>query len=416
MTFRKSNIYLNLVNSYLIDSPQPSSINYWWNLGSLLGLCLVIQICTGIFIAMHYSSNIELAFSSVEHIMRDVQSGWLIRYAHANGASFFFICMYIHIGKGLYYGSYRTPRTLVWIVGVIIFVATMAAAFLGYCCVYGQISHWGKVYLASNMYYVIIIIYIIFSIIILMYTPSFIKGYLTDISLGKTFHSVGVIDIKVTKRSELNNYVGPLNIDIISIIYGSLLGDSQAEKRKGGNGTRILFQQENINSAYLYYLHSLLANLGYCNTNLPTIKTKLGKNGKIRQFLRFGTWTYDSFNYIFTEWYVPKESDKGYIKIIPKSLELYLTPLALAIWIMDDGCKLNKGLKFAIHCFKYEEVLYLTELLYKKYNIKATIQKGNINNTQYIIYVWTESIPFLAKIVSPYIIPSIKYKLGNYLS
>lgn len=143
MSFRKSNIYLNLLNSYMIDSPQPSSINYWWNLGSLLGLCLVIQICTGIFLAMHYSSNIELAFSAVEHIMRDVQGGWFIRYAHANGASFFFICMYIHIGKGLYYGSYRAPRTLVWNVGVIIFVLTMAAAFLGYCCVYGQMSHWG---------------------------------------------------------------------------------------------------------------------------------------------------------------------------------------------------------------------------------------------------------------------------------
>lgn len=132
MAFRKSNLYLSLVNSYIIDSPQPSSINYWWNLGSLLGLCLVIQICTGIFLAMHYSSNIELAFSSVEHIMRDVQFGWLIRYMHANGASFFFICMYIHIGKGLYYGSYRSPRILLWTVGVIIFILTIAAAFLGY--------------------------------------------------------------------------------------------------------------------------------------------------------------------------------------------------------------------------------------------------------------------------------------------
>nr|NP_861465.1 apocytochrome b [Kazachstania servazzii]Q7YEV2.1 RecName: Full=Cytochrome b; AltName: Full=Complex III subunit 3; AltName: Full=Complex III subunit III; AltName: Full=Cytochrome b-c1 complex subunit 3; AltName: Full=Ubiquinol-cytochrome-c reductase complex cytochrome b subunit [Kazachstania servazzii]CAD23420.1 apocytochrome b [Kazachstania servazzii] len=143
MAFRKSNVYLNLVNSYLIDSPQPSSINYWWNMGSLLGLCLVIQILTGIFMAMHYSSNIELAFSSVEHIMRDVQTGWLLRYTHANGASFFFAVMYMHMAKGLYYGSYRSPRTLVWIIGVIIFVATMAAAFLGYCCVYGQMSHWG---------------------------------------------------------------------------------------------------------------------------------------------------------------------------------------------------------------------------------------------------------------------------------
>lgn len=143
MTFRKSNPYLSLVNSYLIDSPQPTSINYWWNLGSLLGLCLVIQLASGIFLAMHYSSNIELAFDSVEHIMRDVNAGWLIRYIHANGASFFFICMYLHIGKALYYGSYRSPRVTVWIVGVIIFVLTMATAFMGYCLVYGQMSHWG---------------------------------------------------------------------------------------------------------------------------------------------------------------------------------------------------------------------------------------------------------------------------------
>ena len=149
MAFRKSNVYLNLVNSYLIDSPQPSSINYWWNLGSLLGLCLVIQILTGIFMAMHYSSNIELAFSSVEHIMRDVQGGWILGYCHANGASFFFACMYMHIAKGLYYGSYRSPRTLAWIIGVIIFVATMAAAFLGYCCVYGQMSHWGALVITN---------------------------------------------------------------------------------------------------------------------------------------------------------------------------------------------------------------------------------------------------------------------------
>ena len=149
MAFRKSNIYLSLVNSYIIDSPQPSSINYWWNLGSLLGLCLVIQICTGIFLAMHYSSHIELAFSSVEHIMRDVQFGYLIRYMHANGASFFFMCMYIHMGKGLYYGSYRSPRILLWTVGVIIFLLTIVAAFLGYCCVYGQMSHWGALVITN---------------------------------------------------------------------------------------------------------------------------------------------------------------------------------------------------------------------------------------------------------------------------
>nr|YP_009310803.1 Cobp [Saccharomyces arboricola]AOT85111.1 Cobp [Saccharomyces arboricola]AOT85125.1 Cobp [Saccharomyces arboricola] len=143
MAFRKSNVYLSLVNSYIIDSPQPSSINYWWNMGSLLGLCLVIQIVTGIFMAMHYSSNIELAFSSVEHIMRDTHNGYILRYLHANGASFFFLVMFMHMAKGLYYGSYRSPRVTLWNVGVIIFILTIATAFLGYCCVYGQMSHWG---------------------------------------------------------------------------------------------------------------------------------------------------------------------------------------------------------------------------------------------------------------------------------
>nr|YP_009935236.1 cytochrome b [Metschnikowia hibisci]QNS23175.1 cytochrome b [Metschnikowia hibisci] len=143
MTMRKSNPYLALANSYLMDSPQPSSMNYWWNLGSLLGLCLVMQMASGLFLAMHYSSNMELAFNSVEHMMRDVNAGWLMRYMHANGASFFFMCMYLHMGKALYYGSYKSPRVLVWSMGVMMLMLTMATAFMGYCLVYGQMSHWG---------------------------------------------------------------------------------------------------------------------------------------------------------------------------------------------------------------------------------------------------------------------------------
>nr|YP_010007691.1 cytochrome b [[Candida] auris]QNR39903.1 cytochrome b [[Candida] auris] len=143
MAFRKTNPYLSLVNSYMMDSPQPSSMNYWWNLGSLLGLCLVMQMASGIFLAMHYSSNMELAFNSVEHMMRDVNAGWLMRYMHANGASFFFMCLYLHMGKALYYGSYKSPRIILWSVGVMMFVLTMATAFMGYCLVYGQMSHWG---------------------------------------------------------------------------------------------------------------------------------------------------------------------------------------------------------------------------------------------------------------------------------
>lgn len=118
---------------------------------------------------------------------------------------------------------------------------------------------------------------------------------------------------------------------------------------------------------------------------------------------------------IYSEWYIKNISGKGNIKVIPKSLDNYLTPLALAIWIIDDGCKLGKGLKFTTNCFSYKDVQYLLYLLHNKYNIKSTILKGNKENTQFVIYVWKESIPILTKIVSPYIIPSIKYKLGNYL-
>lgn len=143
MRLLKSHPILSLLNSYLVDSPQPSNISYMWNFGSLLGVCLVIQILTGIFLAMHYTPNVDLAFISVEHIMRDVNMGWAIRYTHANTASFFFIFVYLHIARGLYYGSYRAPRVLPWSIGVIILVVMMATAFLGYVLPYGQMSLWG---------------------------------------------------------------------------------------------------------------------------------------------------------------------------------------------------------------------------------------------------------------------------------
>ena len=139
----KSQILLRLVNSYLIDSPEPANLSYLWNFGSLLGTCLVLQILTGIFLAMHYQPHVDFAFNSVEHIMRDVNNGWAVRYTHANVASFFFIFVYAHIARGLYYGSYKSPRVLLWSIGVIILIVMMATAFLGYVLPYGQMSLWG---------------------------------------------------------------------------------------------------------------------------------------------------------------------------------------------------------------------------------------------------------------------------------
>lgn len=131
MALRKSNEFLSIPNSFVIDAPEPANISYFWNFGSLLGTCLVIQLATGIFLAMHYSSNLDLAFLSVQHIMIDVHYGWLIRYAHSNGAGFFFIFVYLHMARGIYYGSYRKPRVALWTIGVVIFLLMIITAFMG---------------------------------------------------------------------------------------------------------------------------------------------------------------------------------------------------------------------------------------------------------------------------------------------
>jgi len=141
MRILKSHPLLKLANSYLIDTSQPTNISYLWNFGSLLAVCLGIQIVTGVTLAMHYNPSIAEAFNSVEHIMRDVNNGWLIRYLHSNTASAFFFLVYLHVGRGMYYGSYRAPRTLVWVIGTIILVAMMG------------IGSWVMFYLMDKCHY-----------------------------------------------------------------------------------------------------------------------------------------------------------------------------------------------------------------------------------------------------------------------
>nr|UGN61639.1 cytochrome b [Cryptocercus banshanmenensis] len=140
-SLRSSHPLLKIINNTLVDLPTPSNISTWWNFGSLLGVCLTMQIMTGLFLAMHYCPNIDNAFSSIVHICRDVNYGWMMRTTHANGASLFFMCIYLHIGRGLYYGSYKFKYT--WMVGVIILFLTMGAAFMGYILPWGQMSFWG---------------------------------------------------------------------------------------------------------------------------------------------------------------------------------------------------------------------------------------------------------------------------------
>lgn len=378
----KTHPILGLVNSYIIDNPEPANISYMWNFGSLLGTCLIIQIITGIFLAMHYQPNIDLAFVSVEHIIRDVNYGWFIRYCHANVASFFFIFVYLHIGRGLYYGSYKHPRTLPWSIGVIILVLIMATAFMGYVLPIGQISLWG---------------------ILLCLTCS---NNINNLFRSKDYIKIYKATEETTKKIHASLRVGPHNKDILSIFYGLLLSDGHAERRSTGQGTRLSIVQESYNSEYLLWLYNKISYLGYCSERTPKIQTRLGLGGKLRQVIRFHTYTYTSLNVLHSAWYVDG------VKRIPSDILEYLTPICLAIWIIGDGARVGKGIKLCTNSFTYEECVLLAETLYVLYGLKCSVQSAGALR-QYHVYVFAESIPSLKNLVKPFIVPSMLYKLGE---
>lgn len=256
-----------------------------------------------------------------------------------------------------------------------------------YVLPYGQMSLWGII--MPQMYNLILLLYQSIDLLLIGWV------FITIINLKEN-----VISSKIRGIYR----IGPHNSDIISIIYGSLLGDAHAEKRLSSVGTRISFFQEDTHLKYIYYLHNLLSIAGYCNNKLPISRQRLGSKGKVRKIVRFHTWTYTSFNFIRDEWYINGR------KCVPKNIGKYLTPLALAIWIMDDGAKLGKGLKFSTNSFTYEECTYLIDVLYNNFKLKASVQSAG-SKDQYIIYVWKESMENLYEIVSPYIIPEMKYKI-----
>ena len=335
--------------------------------------------------------------------MRDVNNGWMIRYIHANVASFFFIFVYSHIARGLYYSSYKNPRTLVWSIGVIILILMMAIGFLGYVLPYGQMSLWGIINHASNANILInsIFTYLecleqnLFSIIDFNLFEE-IKLYQLSLPLMKNNLS----------RIRADRRIGPHNKIVLDIIFGSLLGDGHAERRIIGNGTRLTFYQEGTHVSYLLWLHSLFSELGYCSSNVPEIQTRLGSKGIVRKIIRFRTWTFSSFNWIHDLWYI------NGVKVIPSNIGDFLTPLALAIWIMDDGGKVNQGLKLSTNSYTYSECLFLVKVLYDNFNLKASVQSTGVSD-QYQIYIWKESLPLLREIVLPYVHSSMKYKLIN---
>ena len=250
-----------------------------------------------------------------------------------------------------------------------------------YVLPYGQMSLWGLIVEPQMFSFYLIWFYFLFI------TPIYFN-----------------IKSKVNKLKGIYR-IGPHNQDIISIIFGSLLGNGIAEKKLTWIGTRISFYHEAVQVEYLLQLHKIFSDWGYCNTKIPNITTRLGIKGKLRKVVRFTTWTYTSFNWIYDLWY------KDNIKCVPNCINQYLTPLALAIWIMDDGTKVSNGLKFSTNSFSYNDCLLLIKALNDNFNIKSSIQSTG-NKNQYIIFIWKESIDDLRNIVSQYIIPEMKYKLN----
>ena len=359
---------------------------------------------------MHYVATADLAFISVESIMRDVTNGWMIRYIHSNTASLFFAVIYIHVARGFWYGSYRAPRTLTWNIGVILLILLMGTAFMGYVLPYGQMSHWGNyVSLCPTYFYNLIPLYFIFNINNDLYFVADVQ--LSEESWSRWLYYIIPIYSPPTSRVLAHKRIGPHNIDILSIIWGGLLGDAYGERRtllKNKGATRITFQQEAKHLAYGLWLHNKLSMAGYCSPRIPEIQSRLGKGGIVRKLIRFRTWSYTSFNWIHEAFYT--QTISFMIKTVPIETEYYLTPLALAIWIMDDGAKVGKGLKFCTNSFSYNDCLFLSQILWNRYGLKCTVQSAGVLN-QYHLYIWKESMSSLREKVGPYIIPSMKYKL-----
>ena len=389
MRIFKSHPLLKLVNSYLIDSPQPSNINFFWNFGSLLASCLVIQIITGVTLAMHYNANVLEAFNSVEHIMRDVNNGWLLRYLHSNTASAFFFIVYLHIGRGLYYGSYKAPRTLVWTIGTVIFILMMAIKKL-----------WPNWMLISHVN----------------------KTNSHNLSIK---HKNTEICRFSKARTKALHRIGPHNKDILSILICGLLGDWWADKIKAQVSPSIRFNIEQAisNAAYIHHITLLFNELGYCSNITPRLVKKseavLDKriDKTVARFnYRLSLFTFTSFVWIYDSFYyeMPSNHNDSRAKKVPCWIGEYLTPVGLAHWIMQDGSRqIKQGISLATNSFTYNDCERLCNILSKKFNLKCTVVKtGTVNRWR--INIWKQSMPMLVTIVKPYIIKEMKYKLIGY--
>jgi hypothetical protein len=244
------------------------------------------------------------------------------------------------------------------------------------------------------------------------------SGFLFNTPTNKTKNDRKLKNIKVFSTLSCNNQklasskrIGPHNLDIISLIIGSVLGDSQLEKRSQGVGTRINFEQSSANVEYLMWFYKFLALRGYCSDVAPKLSKKIAKDNKVNYTYRVNSLTFASFNWLHEMFYI--QINNRFVKIVPKDIFDWLTPLSLAVWFMDDGSNLKNSARIATNCFTIEEITFLCDVLKQKFGIVATPCKGGVGKG-FIIYIHVESMKLFSSIVKPYMIPSMHYKLGKY--
>jgi len=311
--------------------------------------------------------------------MRDVNNGWLIRYLHSNTASAFFFIVYLHIGRGMYYGSYRAPRTLVWTIGTVIFILMMAIK-----------NTWPNLLLVSR-----------------------VKDNDKIISPTLPFNK---------SRTRAIHRIGPHNIDALSLIICGMLGDWWGNKIKGQqmDSVRFSIEQGVKNSAYIHDLTIILHELGYCSNVTPKLVVKseasVDKRSdptSTRYNYRLTTYSFTNLLWIYNSFY--HEVDGVMTKKIPEWIGEFITPIGLAHWIMQDGSRqMGQGICLATNSFTYEDCVYLSKILSVKYGLKTSVIKaGHIN--QWKISIWKQSMSDLVLIVKPYIIDEMKYKFKGYL-
>lgn len=353
---------LSVLNAHLVSYPTPMNLNYSWNGGSLAGMMLASQMLTGILLAMHYVGHVDYAFASVQHLMTDVPSGMILRYAHANGASLFFIVVYLHVLRGMYYGSGAQPREMVWISGVVILLVMIITAFIGY------VLPWG------------------FS-----EAPNGIIVKFSFIMLRRSYH---VPRIPAHKR------IGPHSLEFCDIAVGLLLSDAHAEKH--GNGVRLSLNQGVCHKEFFDFVAKKLFDLGYVSHHNHQPLKNTDSKGNAHYHLRLNSFTFSSLNWIHELFYVNGK------KVIKPELQTFISARALAYWISGDGGWANHGLRLATHSFTYSECGLLKNFLWLNFKLECTIQP---QGKYFVLLVKHSSMNNLRNIVLPFLHPSMHYKV-----